>query len=324
LILAACEELLRCGAFPVAFMTPQGAEAAFFELARHHHLATLTAYQKARARCMDATIRILSETNTRELSNVDPRKQALYAKTMKPISSVLTSKPWVLTLQPTEAYARDAEMSLREYEDFFYGTIFADQRNPIAAWTALKRDQDRLMVRLRGADRVRIAGEGTDLSLSVKRRTFINSDGRHNMPSGEVFTGPVETSAEGTIQFDFPASHAGRSIEGIRLVFRRGVVVEATARKNAAYLKTMLDLDAGARRLGELGIGTNMRIDRFTGCTLLDEKIGGTVHLALGRSYAVTGGRNQSAIHWDMIKDLRRGGAVHVDGRVFLRDGRFV
>jgi aminopeptidase len=189
--------------------------------------------------------------------------------------------------------------------------------SPVAAWKALKRRQGRIIERLAGADRIRIVGEGTDLALSVKGRVFVNSDGRQNMPSGEVYTGPVEDSAEGVIQYNYPACRAGREIEGVRLVFRRGRVVEATATKNEAYLRAMLDADAGARRLGEFGVGTNARIDRFTRNTLLDEKIGGTIHLALGRSYPATGGRNRSAIHWDMIKDLRRGGAVYVDGKRF-------
>jgi aminopeptidase len=177
---------------------------------------------------------------------------------------------------------------------------------------------------LRGAREVRIQAPGTDLKMSVRGRTFISSDGRHNMPSGEVFTGPVEDSAEGFIEYDYPVCHAGREVDGIRLVFRAGRVVEATARKNGDFLATMLDMDPGARRLGELGIGTNRRIQRFIKNILFDEKIGGTVHLALGRSYPETGGRNESGLHWDMIKDLRRGGRLFVDGRLFQKDGKFV
>jgi aminopeptidase len=160
--------------------------------------------------------------------------------------------------------------------------------------------------------------------MSVKGRTFINSGGTYNMPSGEVFTGPVEDSAEGHIRFDYPVCHAGREVDGVRLVFRKGRVVEASATKNEKFLLAMLDMDTGARRLGELGIGTNYGIRKFIKNILFDEKIGGSIHLALGQSYEETGGKNQSALHWDMIKDLRRGGALYLDGKVFQKNGTFV
>jgi len=324
LLLAVQEELLRAGAYPVVRMSPRGATESFFRHGKPHHFNTMSAYQKASVRLMDATIRVQSSSNTRELSRVNPARQATLAKTMRPLVNAMLSKPWALTLFPTEAYAQDAEMSLHDFEDFVYHAIFADAPNPVGEWRKLRRQQDRLIATLKGADGVRIVGAGTDLTLSVKGRSFINSDGHHNMPSGEIFTGPVETSAEGHIAYDYPVCHAGREIDGIRFVFRKGRVVEADATKNAAFLRKMIDLDAGARRLGELGIGTNRRIDRFTRNILFDEKIGGTVHLALGRSYPETGGRNRSALHWDMIKDLRRGGALYVDGRLFQKDGRFV
>jgi aminopeptidase len=232
-------------------------------------------------------------------------------------------KPWTLTLFPTSAFAQDADMSLTEFEDFVYSATFADQDRPVAKWRALERRQEKMIAALKGADEVHIVGPDTDLTLSVKGRTFINSAGTNNMPSGEIFTGPVETSAEGYIKYDFPVCHAGREIDGIRLVFRKGKVVEASATKNEKFLLSMLDIDRGARRLGELGIGTNFGIDRFVRNILFDEKIGGTIHLALGKSYEETGGRNESALHWDMIKDLRKGGALYVDGEVIQKDGKF-
>lgn len=323
LVLAVYEELLRAGAFPHLRLLPRGASEILFRCGQAHHFSAVTPLQRAYARTMDATISIRADSNTRALTGVDPRRQALLAKSQRPLSNLLMRKPWVLTLFPTDAHAQDAEMSRREFEDFVYGAMFADERSPVAAWKRLRRLQDRLIAGLRGADEVRIVGEDTDLRMSVKGRRFANSDGRHNMPSGEIFTAPVEASVEGHILYDYPVCHAGREIDGVRLVFRRGRVVEASARKNERFLLSMLDLDAGARRLGELGIGTNDRIQRFTKNILFDEKIGGTVHLALGRAYPETGGRNRSALHWDMIKDLRRGGAVYVDGRLFQKDGRF-
>ena len=324
LIEALYEAVLRAGGFPVVTMSSSNLEHLLYRRGKAHHFTTLTAYQRACARHVDASIRICSQTNTKALSSADPGRQVALVRTMKPVMAALLRKPWVLTLFPTEAYAQDADMGLREFEDFVYAAAFADEERPRAAWRALRRRQARLISRLAGADRVRIVGPGTDLSLSVKGRTFINSDGAHNMPSGEIFTGPREASAQGVITYDYPVCYRGREIEGVRLVFRRGVVVEASAEKNGTFLRRMLDTDAGARRLGELGIGTNPRIRRFVRNILFDEKIGGTIHLALGRSYSETGGRNRSALHWDMIKDLRRGGALYVDGKVFQKDGRFV
>jgi aminopeptidase len=243
---------------------------------------------------------------------------------MRPIRQAIMRKRWCLTLYPTQAYAQDAEMSLREFESFVYATTFADQPDPIRQWKKLSAMQQRLIGRLRGADEIRIVGAGSDLKFSVKGRTFINADGRNNMPDGEIFTGPVESSAEGFISYDFPVCVGGREVDGVRLAFRKGKVVEASAAKNEKYLLTMLDCDAGARRLGELGIGTNRMISKFIKNILFDEKIGGTIHLALGNGYPETGSKNISALHWDMIKDLRRGGAVYVDGEVFQKDGRFV
>lgn len=323
LIEAVYREVLQAGAHPSIRMSPERLSETFFKYGKPHHFRELHPYARTVARHTDSEIAIYSQTNTRSLSGIDPARQAMFSSTMKPVGDIRRKKPWVLTLFPTEAYAQDAEMSLSDFEDYVYSATFVDRRDPVAAWRKLSCVQDRLIAELRGADAIRIVGPGTDLKLSVKGRKFINSDGRHNIPSGEVFTGPVESSADGYIEFDFPVCRGGREIDGIRLVFRRGVVVEATAKKNEKFLKRMLDMDSGARRLGELGIGTNKRIDRFVRNILFDEKIGGTVHLALGQSYSETGGKNVSALHWDMIKDLRRGGALYVDGNVFQMDGRF-
>jgi len=177
---------------------------------------------------------------------------------------------------------------------------------------------------LQGKERVHIIGPDTDLTLSIAGRTFINSDGRHNMPSGEIFTGPVEDSAEGYVHFSFPAVIRGREVEDVRLWFEKGKVVRATAGKGEAFLLKMLDTDEGARYLGEFAIGTNTGITRFTRNILFDEKIGGTFHLAVGAGYPETGSRNQSSIHWDMICDLRQGGEIYVDDVLIYKDGKFV
>ncbi len=324
LIVAVYEEILKAGAFPVVTMTPDCLSEIFYKKGKPHHFAQYTRWQKSSIMNLDSTIRISCSDNTRALTSVDPKKQAQHQKTMKPLKRILLAKPWVLTLFPTQAFAQDADMSLTEFEDFVYSATFADKKDPIGEWKALEKRQAGIIRKLRGADKIRIVGDETDLSFSVKGRTFINSHGTHNMPCGEVFTGPVEDSAEGHIKYDYPVCHAGREVDGIRLVFKKGLVVEATATKNQKFLTDMLNMDPGARRLGELGIGTNYGIQRFIKNILFDEKIGGSVHLALGESYPETGGRNKSALHWDMIKDLRKGGTLYVNGKVFQKNGKFV
>jgi aminopeptidase len=228
---------------------------------------------------------------------------------------------WCGTLWPTAAAAQQAGMATEDFAAFIRGALFLDRDDPIAAWGELGATQAALIERLSRCSELRIQADRTDLRLAVGGRTWINSDGRRNMPSGEVFTGPVETSAEGRVRFDVPSSPRGVEVAGIELEFRAGVVVSARADRGDAVLQAMLATDDGARRLGELGIGTNFGVARAIGSILVDEKMGGTVHLALGRSYPETGGTNESAIHWDMICDLRRGGRLTADGEPVVEDG---
>jgi aminopeptidase len=230
---------------------------------------------------------------------------------------------WVGTLYPTAAEAQEADMSLEEFEDFVYGACYVDQEDPVAGWRRFATRQQQLVDWLKGKETVRVTGPHADLTLSIAGRIFINSDGRRNMPSGEIFTGPVEQSANGWIRFTYPAITGGREVDGIELHFAEGKVVEACARKNEEYLLDMLDTDAGARYLGEFAIGTNKAIDRFTKSILFDEKIGGTIHLAVGAGYPETGSQNRSAIHWDMICDMRDGGQIWVDDELFYDSGNF-
>lgn len=317
------DELLRVGARPLFKLSTSRMQEGLYQFGKPHHFDSVSQLDRDTARHIAGSMRIEASANTRTLSAVDPKKQVRLTKATKPLREKIIRKKWVVSLFPTEGLAQDADMSLREFENFVYSATFVDQPQPIRAWKALGRKQTKLIQKLEGADEVHITGPGTDLKLSVRNRTFINSAGTHNMPSGEVFTGPVEKSVEGYIEYDYPVCHGGREIEGIRLVFKEGKVVEATADKNQAFLRSMLDLDSGARYLGELGIGTNYGIQRFSKNILYDEKIGGTVHLAVGQSYEETGGRNKSALHWDMIKDLRKGGTLYIDGKVFQKDGKF-
>jgi aminopeptidase len=231
---------------------------------------------------------------------------------------------WVYTLYPTNAYAADAEMSLRDFWDFYFRACLADDSDPLRAWKRASDETHRLADWIQGREEVRITAPGTDLRLGIAGRTFIPCDGEHNMPDGEFFTGPIEDSVEGEVSFHLPSVIGGREVAGVKLRFEAGKVVDATAERGEEFLINMLDTDEGARRLGELGIGTNYGIDRGTRDVLLDEKIGGTVHLAVGASYPESGGRNESAVHTDMVCDLRQGGRLEVDGEVLQENGRFV
>ena len=223
-----------------------------------------------------------------------------------------------------QALAQEAEMSLTEFEDFVFKSTFVDQDDPVALWQGVHDEQERLIKWLAGKKAVSIRGAQVDLKMSIEGRTFINSAGDVNMPSGEIFTSPVEDSVEGWVQFSYPAVYQSVVVEGVRLEFEGGRVVKASAEKNEEFLHKMLDADEGARRLGELGIGTNTGITRFTRNILYDEKIGGSFHLAIGKGFAEAGGVNQSAIHWDLITDARQDTEMRADGEVFYKDGKFV
>jgi aminopeptidase len=277
----------------------------------------------------DCRIGLGGDVNTRILSTADLARQRLRRQALGPLSELAMRRTaegtyrWVGTQFPTQALAQEAGMSLVEYEAFFYRACFVDQPDPAAAWRALGKRQEQLVNYLRGKNRVRVVGPNVELTLSIAGRTWVNSHGRRNMPCGEIFTGPVETSVDGWIRFTYPALYASREVDGIELRFVDGKVVNATADKGQAFLDSVLDTDAGARYLGEFAIGTNYGITRFTRSILFDEKIGGTIHVAVGAGYPQTGSENRSAVHWDMICDMREGGQIWVDGELFYDSGQF-
>lgn len=323
LVEACYRAVVRRGAHPLVRLDLPGLAEYFLEHASEAQLAYRPPVALYEAQAVDGRIRIAAESDTRSMRRVDPARQAMHDRARDPIRRAASRKRWVLTQYPTAAYAADAGMPLEEYEAFVARAMFLDRPDPVAAWVELGRRQAGLVAFMSGVGTVRIEGEGTDLTLSVAGRTWINSDGRRNMPSGEIFTGPVEDSARGRLRCSFPVCRGGREVAGIALELDGGRVVSARADEGEAYLLSMLDLDPGARRLGELGLGLNEGIDRFTGSILYDEKIGGTAHLALGQSYPETGGTNESALHWDLILDLRPGGRITADGRVVMEDGRW-
>ena len=281
------------------------------------------------AKAYDLHLMLRAPENTRELSGCDPARQKVVGGARRPWQKVFYGREaagklkWSLSCPPTQALAMEADMSLREFEDFYFRACLCHKADPVAAWKAVARRQEKLTRFLTRAKEIRVVGPDTDLVVGVAGRPFINCKGDMNMPDGEVFTSPVEDSAEGRIRYSFPVVYGGREVDDVRLVFRSGKVVEASAAKNEKLLHQMLDSDPGARRLGELAVGTNYNIKCFTKSILFDEKIGGTVHLALGMAYPSAGGKNKSAIHWDMICDLRRGGTIYADGKPIQKNGRF-
>ncbi len=323
LLLEVQRAILERGAWPFLRAELPGEAEGYYAHAREWQLDDYADLALTEAKKIDATLAVQAPENTRALSAIDPERLARATRARRVVREQTLKRRWCSTLWPTEATAQQAGTSLRDFAAFVTRALFLDQPDPVAAWGGLRAFQDRLIERLGPARELRIEAEGTDLRLGVKQRLWVNSDGRRNMPSGEVFTGPLEASANGTIFFDVPSSPAGVEVAGVTLRFEDGVVVEAHAQRGDAYLQRALATDDGARRLGEIGIGTNFGIDRPIGVILFDEKIGGTVHLALGRSYPETGGRNQSALHWDLICDLRRGGRITADGEVVQQDGRF-
>jgi len=323
LLLELQRAILARDAWPLLRVELPGSTAAFHQHARDFHLDGFPEVSYAEAKKAHCQLAIQAPENTRALIGIDPARLARATRARKPLRDQVMKKRWCSTLWPTQANAQQAGMGLTDFETFVQRALFLDQPDPVRSWGELRAFQARLIDSLRSAQELRIQAPGTDLRLGVGGRTWVNSDGRRNMPSGEVFTGPHERSASGHIQFDVPSAPAGVEVVGVELELRDGEVVGARAERGDEYLHRALDTDDGARRIGEIGIGTNFGIQRPIGAILFDEKIGGSVHLALGRSYPETGGKNESALHWDLICDLRGGGSISADGKPVLQDGRF-
>jgi aminopeptidase len=277
----------------------------------------------------DCIFQIWGDENTRALTGVNPARQQLRSRARRPLRELFLERAgkkrlrWVGTIYPTHGMAQDADMSLGEYTDFFFRACKCDRRDPVAAWNGVRRRQEKIVRFLTGTKKIRVVAPETDLTVSVARRKWENCCGSENMPDGEVFAAPVENSVNGHVLFSYPACRDGREVEGVRLVFKQGRVVEATAGKNQAYLHKMLDVDEGSRRLGEFAFGLNDDIQRFTKDILFDEKIGGTIHMALGAAYPGTGGKNKSSLHWDLICDLHQSSEVYVDDHLASKNGKW-
>lgn len=331
LVVALYRAVIRAGGFPVASLVPdECAEIRLLE-GNEAQLKFEDPIQQFAIENVDVTIAYWGDENTKALSACDPARQSLVSQSRRKYLATFMQRAsagslrWVGTQFPTHASAQDAELSLSAYEDFVFRAGLLHLPDPAAAWREISQRQQRVVDFLNGKHEIRfVTPQGTDLRLGIAGRRWINCDGHENFPDGEVFTGPIEDATEGVVCYSFPACHGGREVHNIRFEFRNGRVVNASADKGEEFLFAMLDQDAGARVLGEIAIGTNYSIKRYSKNTLFDEKIGGTFHAAVGAAYPETGGKNESGLHWDMVCDLRQGGQIFVDGQLISENGRFV
>ena len=330
LINAVYKKVLQSGGHPIVIPRSMDTAEMLYRYGSREQIEYVHEVQRIVMQNYDVRIVIIGAENSKALSNVPPDKVVWHEQAYTDLMKTMMQRTargdfrWVVAPYPTASMAQDAEMSLCEYEDFVYKACMPDINDPVGYWKKVAEEQARIVKWLDGKQDVHITGKETDLCLSIAGRKFISCAGNMNMPDGEVFTGPVENSANGYVCFSYPAIDAGREVEDIRLTFKNGKVVQASAGKNEEYLLKTLDTDAGARFLGEFAIGTNDGIQQFTREILFDEKIGGSFHLALGAGYPETGSINESAIHWDMVCDLRQGGEISVDGTLMYRNGQFV
>jgi aminopeptidase len=322
-------EALRAGGYPELKLEMEDAREIYLKEANEDQLSFVSPIRQLINERFDCLLYVDAETNTRRLSRVDPLRAAKLRKAYDATDTLWSQRAaqglmrWCYTQYPTPAYAQNASMSLEDYWEFVCNACMLDEPDPVASWHTMAAQQKKLIAWLDGHKRVRILAEDTDLALSIEARPFLACDGHVNLPDGEIYSGPVENSAQGTIRFTLPTSYDGHAVDDIRLRFEEGRVVEAHSASSEDYLLSMLNMDEGARRIGEFAFGMNYGIREATRNILYDEKIGGTIHLALGRSYPESGGLNVSALHWDMICDLRRQGEVWVDDELFLKDGQY-
>jgi aminopeptidase len=319
LIDAVCRELARKQAHALLRLSfgSTGMSEAWVKEAPEELLSEIPSVTAHEMENLDCFIAIIAPENTREGSDIAPDRFATLQRAFRPYAEPYFSgkKPWVGCQYPTPALAQDAGMTLEQFEEFLYGAVLID-------WDALRREMEKIAERFDGAKDVRVVGEGTDLTFSLDGRKGRVSAADANMPSGEVFYSPVEDSANGVVTFsEYPAVYFGREVYGVRLRFENGRATEISSQTEEDFLKEVLSTDDGASVLGEFGIGCNPGIQEHMKNTLFDEKIEGTIHLAMGNGFPFIGGTNESAVHWDMVKDLRRGGELYVDGQLLQRNG---
>lgn len=329
LSLAVYTEAVKAGAHPWIVNQVDGTQEVFFKYANDEQLDYVSPINSMMIERFDAYINLWSATNTRELSGVDLKRMARSRKAQAKINQRFLERSaegklrWSLTVFPCNAFAQEANMSLADYTEFVYGAGMLNEDDPVAFWRTEGEKQQVLIKWLAGHEKAVLKGANIDLNMSIKERTFIECSGHENFPDGEIFTGPVEDSVNGWVRFKYPAIYNGQEIEDIELWFEDGKIVKEKAAKNQELLTSLLNTDDGSRTLGEWGIGTNYGITRFTKNMLFDEKIGGTIHLAVGAAYPESGGKNESGLHWDMLCDMAES-EVRIDGDLFYKDGQTV
>ena len=327
--LAVYKQAILAGAHVTVQNIIPGTNEIFYRYANDSQLEHISPITDLMVDTWDADLYIEAEHNTRELSGVDPSRMALSRKAKAPLMKRYFERTakgelkWSLTVYPTHSMAQEADMSLSDYQEFVFGACHLHEDDPVSVWKNIGLQQEKYIRWLDGKETVTIKGENVDLQLSIKGRKFINCNGKLNFPDGEIFTGPVEDSVNGYIRFSYPGIFSGQEVDDIELWFEDGKVVKEKAGKGQDLLTKMLNTDDGSRYLGELGIGTNYGIQRFTKNMLFDEKIGGTIHLAVGAGFPESGSKNDSGIHWDMLCDMKDS-EVRVDGEVLYKNGKFV
>jgi aminopeptidase len=331
LLLELYRAAVRAGAHPYTRIALEGTEHIVLSEGNDDQIAFVSEIERQEVAEVDAVITIWADRNTRALSQADPQRVSRRMAAHRALTNRYWERidageaRWCGTRFPTYAQAQDAEMAFEEYERFVYDACHVrPDEDAVTHWRGVSGE---LIARARELEtfrELRVVGPDTDLRVSVDGRSWLAADGKLNMPDGEIFTSPVETETEGEIRFTFPAIFGGRAVEDVRLRFEGGRVVAAEAASGNDYLQSLLDMDEGARVLGEVAFGLNYEIDRFTRDILFDEKIGGTLHFALGSSFKRLGGRNESGLHWDMICDLREQGEVYADGELVWKAGRFL
>ena len=316
-------KVIEAGGFPLVRMDNLRLMEILYQHGNEEQITHISRTELYEAEQTDARIYIYGHKNTKTLSRISPARQRMRRQAQREVRDIHMKKDrWCLTIFPTDSFAQDANMSQRDFEDYYYSSCFADLADPLTEWKKLYERQEELIKSIGKISEVKIVGPETNLTMSAEGRTFNNSHGLRNVPCGEIYTAPVEDSIEGYIYFPMRNDYLDNELQGIRLWFEKGKVVKATAEKGEEFLLSILDSDKGARYTGELGFGTNYKIKRPINNILFDEKIGGTIHLAIGDGYPEVGGVNKSCIHMDLIMDFREEGYVEFDGEVFLEKGK--
>lgn len=330
LAMAMQEAILRRGGHPFIVTSFPDLGEQYLMLADDDQLQWANPVIKKLVETVDVYYSTWAHSNNKALARIDPKRLQLNQQGNKEINDIYRERTasgeirWCILPWPTQADAQQADMGLLAWTTFIYEACGLHLDDPLEYWLNMRDRQSRLVDYLNEKSEIHVKGLGIDLHLCIKGRKWMNSHGAKNFPDGEVFTGPVEDSVNGYVEFNFPTVYMNREVSGVRLEYRDGVVVDATAAKGEDFLLSQLDLDEDARKMGEFAIGTNDFIQEFTGSTLYDEKIGGTIHMALGLSLPGTGGTNVSQVHWDMVHNMKDGGEIYVDGELFYRAGEFM